>query len=259
LARDIVKGLYFRQQPSAFDVSELSRVIENGYLLKRREPGMMKKTTFAPSTIGYSHGTCPRYWYLAFEGGSAIDDTDALGIANMAYGTQAHERLQNLMRDVGILIDDEIEVKMTSPPIRGFMDVLVKWKGERVVGEIKTTKQEIFLHRQATMKPTINHLLQILIYMRITNCQYGFMLYENKNTQEFLIIPVEMTERNSEILDNCLEWLRKTYANWEAQTLPTRPFTKKNKICKNCPFYKYCWESAPDGEVTLPAMELPKL
>lgn len=257
MTRDIVKGLYFRKQPAEFDVSELSQAIEAGYLLKRRT-GRSQKYTFAPSTIGYGHGTCSRYWYLAFEGGDVIDDTDALGIANMAYGTQAHERIQGLMKDVDILIDSEIEVKMADPPIRGFVDALIKWKGQRVVGEIKTTRQEIFLHRQATMKPSANHLFQILIYMRITDCKYGFLLYENKNSQEFLIIPVKMTAENAAILDKCLDWLRTVRKAWEDKTVPERCFTKKSKICKNCPFYNYCWNGAPEGTVDIPKMEVHK-
>lgn len=258
MAREIVRGLYFRKQPVEFDATELSKAIEDAYLLKRRPNGRSQKYSFAPSTIGYGHGTCPRYWHLAFTGGEAFDDTDALGIANMSYGVQAHERIQGLLRDAEILIDDEIEVNMSDPPIRGFVDALVKWKGQRVVGEIKTTRQEIFLHRQATMKPAPYHLLQILIYMRITGCRYGFLLYENKNTQEFLVMPVEMSEENAAILDRTLDWLRDVRKSWENGDLPTRPFTKRSKICKNCPFYNYCWNGAKDGNVTLPVMEVPK-
>lgn len=258
MAREIVKGLYFRKQPAVFDAAELSKVLEDAYLLKRRQGGFTQKKSFAPSTIGYGHGTCPRYWSLAFTGGESVDDTDALGIANMSYGTQAHERIQGLLRDAEILISEETEVTMKDPPIRGYMDALVKWKGERVVGEIKTTRQEIFLHRQATMKPAPYHLLQILIYMRITNCKYGFLLYENKNTQEFLVMPVEMTDENAKILDYTLDWLREVRKAWEADQLPTRPFTKKSKICKNCPFYNYCWNGAPEGVIDIKPMDVPK-
>ena len=258
MSRDIVQGLYFRRNPDGFDAAELSKVVEDAYLLKRRPDGHSQKKTFAPSTIGSGHGTCPRYWFFAFTGGDTVDDTDALGIANMAYGVSAHERIQGLLRDAEILIDDEIEVTMKDPPIRGYMDALIKWKGERVVGEIKTTKQEIFMHRKATMKPAGYHLLQILIYMRITNCKQGFLLYENKNTQEFLVIPVEMSEENAKILDDCLDWLRMVRKSWEDNELPQRCFTRRNQICKKCPFYDYCWNGAPDGVVELPVMEVPK-
>lgn len=259
MARDIVQGLYFRKQPDAFDVSELSKVLEEAYLAKRRPDGHTQKKSFAPSTVGYGHGTCARYWYLAFEGGNTVDLTDALGIANMSYGTQAHERIQGLMRDAGILIDDEVELLANDPPIRGFMDALVRWKGERVVGEIKTTRQEIFAHRQATMKPAGYHLLQVLIYMWITKCKHGFLLYENKNSQEFLIIPVEMNPENEKILNETLEWLRNTYKAWTDKTPPNRPFTKRSKNCKNCPFFDHCWsDDSPEPTVEIPAMVVPK-
>jgi CRISPR/Cas system-associated exonuclease Cas4 (RecB family) len=109
------------------------------------------------------------------------------------------------------------------------------------------------------MKGAPYHLLQILIYMRITGCQYGFLLYENKNTQEFLIIPVEMSEENAAILDRSLDWLRTVRKAWEDQTLPTRPFTRRSIPCKGCPVAASCWaEDAPVGVVDIPAMGVPE-
>jgi hypothetical protein len=36
---------------------------------------------------------------MAFSGAMFIDDNDAVAVANMAQGTQAHERLQKLIND----------------------------------------------------------------------------------------------------------------------------------------------------------------
>ena len=40
----------------------------------------------------------------------------------------------------------------------------------------------------------------ILIYMKLRNATEGVFLYENKNTQELLVIPVQMTEKNKKTL-----------------------------------------------------------
>jgi CRISPR/Cas system-associated exonuclease Cas4 (RecB family) len=258
MSREIVQGLKFRK-PAAFDGAAFSALVEKAYLDSRRESKHTQKVSFSPSSIGYGNGTCPRYWYLAFEGGHFEETTDALGVANMMNGTDAHTRLQKLFEQSGVLVATEVEVKLADPPIRGFIDALIRWEGEIVVGEIKTTRQEAFLFRQTSMKPAPNHLFQILIYMKGTGKSQGFLFYENKNTQEFLVIPVEMNERNEKILEDALEWLRTVRKAWEEdKTLPERPFRKNNKICKNCPVYELCWNQTGPGEVNIPVMEVPR-
>jgi CRISPR/Cas system-associated exonuclease Cas4 (RecB family) len=108
------------------------------------------------------------------------------------------------------------------------------------------------------MKPSPNHLLQILTYMKIRKAKQGFLFYENKNDQSVLIIPVNLNERTKEIINNVFDWLRQVRANWEAGTLPERPFTKSQSACKYCPVKKVCWKEMDEGEVFIPAMEVPK-
>ena len=49
------------------DAAGLTEKIQSGYTVNRIDKQTQKKT-FAPSTIAYGHGECPRYWYLAFDG-----------------------------------------------------------------------------------------------------------------------------------------------------------------------------------------------
>ncbi len=255
MARDIIKNLRFRKQP--FDVDGLSKVIEDAYLLGVRPDEHKQKKSFSPSKVGYGHGNCPRYWYFAFQGGEFQETTDALGVANMSNGSAAHDRIQKLFEDAGILVDKEVKVSMTNPPVMGFIDVVIRHDGEVMVGEIKTTRQEAFVHRQQTMKPAPYHLLQILLYMRATNKQFGFVMYENKNTQEFLIIPIEMTARNSELIQGVLDWMTEVHGAYEAGTLPNRSLTKRSKICKECPLSKICDANESVTGTEIPLLEVP--
>lgn len=260
VTREIVQGLKFRKQPKGFDANRLSVILEAAYMQQRRPDKHTQKKTFSPSTIGYGHGTCPRYWFLAFTGGPYVDTVDALGIANMANGTQAHERIEALFDASGIRLGNEIEILHDDPPIRGFADVEIMWDGEEVIGEVKTTRQEAFLVRQSTMKPSANHLFQILTYMKVRNRKLGFLLYENKNSQEFLIIPIEMNDANEAIIGKAFDWMRLVYKTYEDSEAPNIPFRANSKICKACPFKKWCWsEDSPAGVVDIPAMEVPKI
>jgi CRISPR/Cas system-associated exonuclease Cas4 (RecB family) len=258
--REIKQGMLFKKKGQTFDPQKLSGMLEEAYLARRRPSGFTKKETFSPSSIGYGHGTCPRYWYLAFNGGNFVETTDALGVANMAYGTDAHSRIQKLFKEMDILVDEEVEIKLTDPPIRGYLDVLIRWGEEVVVGEIKTTREESFVFRKTTGKPMATHLIQVLIYMKATGKKKGFLLYENKNDQTFCIIPVDFNQTNEEILENVFEWLRLVRKTWEEQTLPARPFRSQNgKVCQACPLNKVCWEDEPEGTIKIAKMEVPKI
>lgn len=251
--RPITKNLLFRKQP--FDSSKLSKLIEDGYLTMVRPDDHYQKVSFSPSKLGYGSGNCPRYWYIAFSGAEFKETTDALGVANMSNGTLAHERIQEVFEKSGILLEKEIEVQMSDPPIRGFVDLKVNLDDQVLVGEIKTTRQEAFAIRQSSMKPSPNHLLQLLIYMRALSLDLGFLMYENKNTNEFVIIPVEMSKTNSNFLDNALEWMRRVHAAYKEDTIPARVFTKKSLSCKQCPVFETCW-SNEKSEVSIEALEV---
>lgn len=271
MSRDIVANLKFRKESTAggFTAEKLEQAIERGYMAQARENKFTTKKTFAPSSIGYGHGTCARYWYQAFNGADFVETVDALGVANMSNGSAAHARLEKVLEDAGVLVAAEIKMELKDPPIFGYIDALVKIDGETVVGELKTTRSEAFQWRVSTNKPAGNHLYQILIYMKATGKNKGFMFYENKNDQTFLVIPVEMNEKNKAILEEALDWLRKVRKNWEdAQenedknvNIPQRPWTKRNKICRGCPLFDKCWPEtgeAPTSEVVIEPMVVVK-
>lgn len=257
MARGIVQNLTFRKK-RGFDALEFCKFLEKEYLKSNRS-GTRTKKTFAPSSIGGYNGLCPRYWYLAFNEHEFQDRNDALGIANMANGTAAHSRIEKLLNESNIEVDTEVEINFADPPLRGFVDFIMDWDGEIVVGEFKTTRQEVFMIRQASMKPSPQHIIQILIYLKVTGNKNGFVMYENKNSQEFLVIPVELDEKNEKIVDDVFEWLRMVYKNFEEGELPIRPVRKANKICKGCPIFDECWVKQPEGTVDLPLMEVPTL
>ena len=261
MSKNIVKNLKFKKV-DGFDYIEFSKMIDDAYNARRRGKAHTRKKTFSPSTIGYGHGNCPRYWFIAFNGEEFDEKFDATAIANMLNGTYAHERIQKIVEETGALKESEREINCEDPPIRGFADVILEWDGAEVIGEIKTTKDESFSLRQASMKPSSNHLLQILTYMKVEGASDGFLMYENKNTQELCIIPVSMNERNKKIIDEVFEWMREVYKLYTENIIPSRGFAKTSYACANCPVKKHCWAARNnkygDGEEVLKVLVPPK-
>lgn len=257
MGREIVSNLKFKKSLGKFDTESFAKMLNDSYLDTKRGDQMTTKNSFSPSLLGYGHGNCPRYWYLAFSGVMFIDNNDAISVANMAQGTQAHERIQKLVSKMGVMRHEELEIKNEYPPVRGFIDLVLDWEGEEVIGEIKTAKQEVWDARQSTMTPSPNHLLQLLTYMKLRKAKEGFFLYENKNTQEILLIPIVLNEKNKQIIEELFTWMCEVYDNFKDGGLPMRPFTKSTYSCKNCPVKKECWDG-PLGEVQISAYEVVK-
>jgi CRISPR/Cas system-associated exonuclease Cas4 (RecB family) len=199
---------------------------------------------------------------MAFSGAMFIDDNDAVAVANMAQGTQAHERLQKLISRMPEWVAEEEEIVNEYPPIRGFIDLIMKYDNELVIGEIKTAKQEVWDARQAEMKPTPNHMLQLLTYMKLKDAKEGFFLYENKNTQELIVIPISMSEKNKEIIENLFIWMQEVWDNFKDGDLPMKPSgaSKTKMPCTYCPIKKECWsKDTPVGTVQIESYKVPSL
>lgn len=241
-----------------FDLQKFAEKIDAAYLEDRREPHDRPKKSFAPSGIGYGPGTCARRWYYDLNGGVVREDsTDAMGVANMAYGTEAHERIQKLFEKTGDLVEAERKVISEDPPIFGFADLVIKWQGQEVVGEIKTTTQESFVSKSAKNTGAGYHLLQVLIYMKVLGLEKGFLLYENKNTQQLLLLPVTWNKDNTKLINDTFEWMREVYDNAKNGELPNRPYTQKSPACKACPFFTHCWNDA-EGTKVIKKLVVPK-
>jgi CRISPR/Cas system-associated exonuclease Cas4 (RecB family) len=242
-----------KPNPKSEEMDSLIEKIQSGYIAKRG-PKHQQKKTFAPSTIAYGHGECARYWYLAFEGGEFEDYADPFAGANMTNGTKSHERIEEAIRDSGIMIDSEFKITYSDPPIFGYGDVMLDWNGEELLGEIKTAMAEGFEYRKKSRKAKSGHLIQILIYMKILKKRRAVILYENKNNHELLAIPVEVNDYYRKWVDDAFQWMRDVRKAWENKTLPKKNYRSNSKICKTCPLAKVC-ASAGDGEVKLNSLE----
>jgi CRISPR/Cas system-associated exonuclease Cas4 (RecB family) len=257
MAQNLLKQIMVKspgEGPSFVDKDALIEKIRSGYTINRVDK-FTKKNSFAPSTIAFSHGECPRYWYLAFEGGVFEDNADAYGGANMTAGTKSHERIQEAMGNVpDFLVDSEFKITYNDPPIFGFGDVILNWGGEELLGEIKTMPSEGFEYRKAAGKAKTGHLIQLLIYMKILKKARAVLIYENKNNHDLLVIPVEINDYYKKWVNAAFDWMKEVRQAWESKTLPTKNYRSNSKICKTCPLTKVCADAGV-GEIKLKSLE----
>lgn len=243
----------FGTRAGNFDARELAKILDASYTAKDQATEEITKETFAPSTLFYPYGPggCPRYWYLAFNGAEFVKAPDAYSVDNMQSGTDAHRRMQANFEASGLEIENERELRHDDPPIRGFVDSIVKnYNGHNIIIEIKTTRAEAFAHLVAKNQGREYQVMQLLLYMYLLNEQYGALLYENKNDHQKLLIPIEMTEDNKQKVEKSLEWMRMVYVNFKDGALPENPYRSNSRICKSCPIQNWCF-SKEEGTIKL--------
>jgi CRISPR-associated protein Cas4 len=244
----------FGSKVGKFDARKLAKILNASYSEGSAVTEQITKKTFAPSTLFYGHGECPRYWFLAFNGAEFVKQPDAYSVDNMQSGTDAHRRMQANFEASGLTIENEVEIKNENPPIRGFIDAIVRdYDGEDILVEIKTTRAEAFAHLVAKNKGREYQEMQLLVYMYLLKNQYGALLYENKNDHNKLLIPVELTDENKAKVEKVFEWMRMVRANWDAGELPEIPYRSNSKICKSCPIRNWCFGKEA-GTIKLPTL-----
>ena len=249
-------------QDNIFDSDAMIEKINLGYTILRG-PKHTQKKTFAPSTIVYGHGECPRYWYLAFNGATFEDNTDAYSAANMTAGTLSHDRIQSAMMNSGIAktyINDknekttEFKVIHNDPPIFGYGDAMLDFNGQSIVAEIKTMPNDGFEYKKASRKPKGGHLMQLLMYMKILKKDKGVLIYENKNNHELLTLPVQVNDEYRKWIDYAFDWMKQVRKAWIDRELPVKTYRSNSKICKGCPIQKACAE-AETGVIKIKPLE----
>ena len=87
----------------------------------------------------------------------------------------------------------------------------------------------------------------------------GAFVYENKNDNTLLVIPVEMDSINEEIIDYAFEWMRTVYKAYKDDKMPVRPWKQTSPNCAKCTFFDACWaEDAPEGDIKIKPMVVHK-
>lgn len=267
MTKNLLKHIMMKPEdrPQIIDTQALIDKINSGYIANRGPKHQVKKT-FAPSTLTWGYGECPRYWYLAFEGNIFENNDTPYSVANMESGTKSHDRIQKAMLDSGVAIPftnekgdkgettTEFKVINDDPPIYGWGDAMINWAGEEIVGEIKTMSSDAFEYHKLHGKPKIPNVMQLIIYMRVMGKSKGVLIYENKNTHELLVFPIEVNEIYIAWVEKTFDWMRRVRKSWQDKQIPQKNYRSNSKICKGCPLKAACAIAEP-GTVKIESLE----
>lgn len=157
-------------------------------------------------------------------------------------GWYVHTKWQRLFRDAGVAI--EIEKTHVDPVWNLYHtpDAIINVLGQEWVVEIKSMKEKVFLER-TRLGPPSNGVNQCQLYMYLTKRTKGFVLAENKNTQDFAVWVVEYDPHHVQPYIDRLDTLMKLFDVYERTgRLPKRTCISEDDIrAKNCPLKDACF------------------
>lgn len=255
-----ITTLKIKKKPGGFDKEKFAEQYWQTYV-DESKAGYTEKKTFSPSTLGYGHGNCARYWFIAFNGADFEDTAKPQAKAAMENGNFTHDRIQKrLSKMTGNykVIAHEIDTVCQDPPIHGYQDSLIHDLDNDLMlpFEIKSAKDSQWYAKNVSGEPSDNHKIQLLTYMKVWGHEHGVFMYEDKDTQELCFIVISMDEENTKLINYVFDWLRGVYDLYLAETLPNRPFIKTSSACKGCPVKNVCWKQMKndEGQVEYPEM-----
>lgn len=211
----------------------------NRYLDGKEGPGHKQITGFHPS-YGFK---CKRRWVLLFQGVDYDKKFDSRTQRIFDNGNEVHARWREYFDGMGILEEAEVEITANKPvPVRGHADGVLTWGGRKLY-ELKSISPTRFEFRRMYKKPDDKTYEQAQIYLWALDLEEGFVIYENKGTQEVLIFHIS---RDDAVINKVLKRWQAAYSFYEEGIVPKRPYQRESQDCSQCDLEKYCWDILKD-------------
>lgn len=205
-------------------IDEFDRVLKESQALPQREG-------FYASDLG----KCPRW--LAYELREDIPKKPLTAQKIRIYraGKEFEENLEEELKALGW--NYEREVPFEKGIISGRADFLLKDPFETIL-EAKTIHPYFW---QKLKTPLIEHILQLCFYLSCAKLEIGFLIYENKGSQERKEFLVKLSDYEEE-LESAIKKIEELAQTDFYQELPERAYPKSDWHCKTCDYFETCWQ-----------------
>ena len=129
-----------------------------------------------------------------------------------------------------------------------FKDVLVKFDkrflpqdGRKVVIDMKTIGSNAWKNQVLSRGVNKDYIIQLISYIHLLNCDYGIVIYENKDDSQLALFKIERNDNLWGVIKFQLEEMVKMR---ETGSLPYPKATSKiDNMCKDCDFRSLCHKS----------------
>lgn len=196
---------------------------------------------FHPSHLGIKYGNCMRRAVYLLRGERKESNFSPRVKRIFGNGHAVHNRLQDVFGHIAEF-ESEVTVKWDGPdgiPVRGHADgiLILPWNGRRVLIEIKSCSQTVYDNRLKFQKAKADHFDQANIYAYILETDVIWFIYENKNTQEYIIFE-QATDKG--MAEKQIKKWTKAWNIFNRGELPVKPYKIESEACQSCDMFKLC-------------------
>lgn len=158
-------------------------------------------------------------------------------------GHSMHERYENLFRDMGILVQNEMKIE--SDDISGHTDAWIRIysldapEGVDYLVELKSAYSKSFEWMVKNNSPKKEHKEQLTFYMHLSGIHKGILFVENKDTQELWEYPMEYNPELGRQLEEKARWCISLAKERVLPNIPPK-HTPSYYKCAQCDYNFYC-------------------
>jgi hypothetical protein len=167
--------------------------------LQNRPKQERKARCFHPSSLHRDED----FLFKAYFNGTNWEKHESRILRVFDNGHGVHSRLQGYLKDMGVLLEAEVEVWNEEFEIYGHCDGILQLADQKGILEIKSINSKGF---QKLYSPKPEHLVQIHAYMFAMRIPRGVLLYEEKDGQNLKNFFVK---EDPKIRDGILEKIRR--------------------------------------------------
>lgn len=233
-------------EDEASDLERFKEMYEQQIISNEDTSRHVETDGFHPSSLGSYSGNCMRRAVYLLRGIARTPNFSHRILTVFANGHAVHDRIQKTIEDMGAMLETEIEISYEDPPVRGHADgvILLPWNDRKILLEIKSANENTFTGRLKWKKGKDEHYAQANIYAYILGIDTIWIMYENKDNQEYEIFEHKANPKKAETI---LKKWRKAYAIFEKGELPERPYKPDNKACMYCDLRDHCFSDPEIG------------
>ncbi len=125
-----------------------------------------------------------------------------------------------------------------------FNSKFLPMNGKKIVGDMKTASSKSWKNQLIAKGPHKEYLVQLTIYVHILGCDYGIIMYENKDDSTMLWYKVPRNDKWWEIVQyQAKTMIEMAKAKPKRKLPPPKYDSKRNYGCMYCDFKKVCQKS----------------
>lgn len=203
-----------------------------------------KKNVFHPS---FMHNDCPRAIVYNYLGTGDFVVTDPRVKRIFANGHNVHSRIQKLLKDWGLLLEEEVTAENKEWRIYGHCDGILKLKRKTSDNNIKEIKVALEI-KSINLKgfeyalkkgPKIEHICQVRIYMWLLGLKQGILYYECKNDQRH---KAWIVGQNEKTINEVKNKIKAAIEYVDKKELPDASYNDNLLECRWCQYQEICKE-----------------